>query len=66
MARKVKPSNIVPEGPVQVNAHIDPVLAQHLRIKLAIDGITYREWLEARIREYAPRLRLPPELRKGK
>ncbi len=43
----------------QVNAHIDPVLARRLRVRLARDGVTYRDWLEARIREYAPRVHLP-------
>jgi len=47
------------QTPTQVNAHIDSGLARRLRVKLAREGITYRDWLEARIREYAPRVRLP-------
>ncbi len=50
---------------VQVNAHIDPVLARRLRVKLALEGITYRDWLEAQIREYAPRVRLPRQDREA-
>ena len=50
---------------VQVNAHIDPVLARRLRVKLALEGITYRDWLEARIREYAHRVRLPRQDREA-
>ena len=43
----------------QLNAHVGPVLARRLRIKLARDGINYKDWLIARIQEYAPRVRLP-------
>ncbi len=44
---------------VQFNVNIDPVLLRRLRVKLAREGLTYRAWLEARIREDAPRVRLP-------
>ncbi len=54
-----------PQKRVQVNAHIDPALARRLRVRLARDEITYRDWLEARIREYAPRVRLPRQDREA-
>ena len=62
MAKKAAPPTKSDVKLVQVNAHINSALARRLWVKLAVDGITYRDWLEARILEYAPRLRLPPEL----
>lgn len=65
MAKKSKPDNPT-NGLVQVNAHIDPVLARRLRVRLAVDGLTYKEWLEARIREYTKRLYLPDHMQEAK
>jgi predicted DNA binding CopG/RHH family protein len=41
----------------QLNTRVLQSLAHRLRVKLAMDGMTYQEWLEARIREYAPPVR---------
>ena len=42
---------------VQLNTRIDPSLAHRLRVKLKKDESTIQDWLEARIREYAPPIR---------
>lgn len=36
----------------QLLAEVDPALVKKLKVKLARDGQTYRQWLEKRIREY--------------
>lgn len=57
MPKKAKPQQS-PRQSVQVNAHIDAVLAHKLRIKLAEKETTYKDWLEGQIRSYAGRVRL--------
>ena len=36
----------------QLIAEVDPKLARKLKVRLAAEGCTYREWLEAQIVEY--------------
>lgn len=49
---------------VQLNAGIDSELVKALKIRLIQDDLSYRAWLDQRIREYVGKSRASPKQRR--